>query len=169
MQRIVTLDTETTGLSPRMGHRIIEIGAVEIVDGQITGREFHTYLQPGRTVDPRAFQVHGISDAKLRGQPAFAARARGLLDFIGGAEVVIHNAPFDTGFLDHELGLWDGRSRLRDYCSVTCSLKLARVRYPGMPNKLDDLLGRMGIAAARGLHGALLDAQLLAQVLLRLR
>ncbi|WP_132999421.1 DNA polymerase III subunit epsilon [Luteimonas arsenica] len=169
MTRIVTLDTETTGLSARLGHRIIEIGAVEVMDGRITGRQFHTYLQPGRAVDPGARRVHGISDDMLVGKPAFADRAGELLDFVRGSEVVIHNAPFDTGFLDHELHLWNGRSRLADICRVTCSLKLARARFPGMPNKLDDLLRRLGIPAQRDLHGALLDAQLLAHVLLAMR
>lgn len=105
----------------------------------------------------------------LVGKPRFAEKAAEFLDFIRGSEVVIHNAAFDRGFLDHELGLWDGRSRLADVCTITCSLKLARSRYPGMPNKLDDLLRRLGIRAQREPHGALLDAQLLAQILLQIR
>lgn len=169
MTRIVTLDTETTGLSARFGHRVIEIGAVEIMDGRITGRQFHTYLQPGRAVDYGARRVHGISDEMLVGKPVFGDKAEELLDFLRGSEVVMHNAPFDVGFLDNELRLWDGRSRLGNFCKVTCSLKLARARYPGMPNKLDDLLRRLGIQARRDLHGALLDAQLLAQILLSMR
>lgn len=166
MSRIITLDTETTGLSPRFGHRIIEIGAVEIIDGRITGREFHTYLQPGRPVDWRAQQVHGITDDMLRGQPSFHAKANELLAFIAGSEVVMHNASFDTGFLDHELEQFNG-SRLQEHCRVTCSLRLARLRYPKMPNKLDDLLQRLKIPSRRDLHGALLDAQLLAQIMLK--
>lgn len=168
MTRIVTLDTETTGLSPRFGHRIIEIGAVEIIDGRITGRQFHTYLQPGRPVDWRAQQVHGITDDMLRGQPVFGTKASELLDFLAGGEVVMHNASFDTSFLDHELGEWNG-SKLQDHCQVTCSLRLARQRYPKMPNKLDDLLHRLHIPSQRDLHGALLDAQLLAQIVLKWR
>lgn len=168
MTRVVTLDTETTGLSARYGHRVIEIGAVEVLDGRITGRQFHTYLQPDRPVDHGARRVHGISDSMLVGKPRFAEKAVEFLDFIRGSEVVIHNAAFDRGFLDHELGLWDRRSRLGDVCTITCSLELARSRYPGMPNKLDDLLRRLDIPAQRELHGALLDAQLLAQILLKI-
>lgn len=169
MARIVTLDTETTGLSPRFGHRVIEIGAVELEDGRMTGRQFHTYLQPQRTVDFRAAQVHGITDEMLRGKPLFAEKASEFLGFIGGSEVVAHNAQFDVSFLESELQMARIPGGLGRYCTVTCSLRLARSRWPGQPNKLDDLLQRLRIPADRGLHGALKDAYLLAQVLPHLR
>ncbi len=169
MSRIVTLDTETTGISHRMGHRVIEIGAVELVDGRITGRQFHTYLQPQRAVDYGARRVHGISDAMLVGQPLFAHKAAELLEFIGGSELVAHNATFDVGFLDNELALAGVHGGLARHCRITCSLKLARARWPKQPNKLDDLLLRLGIQHNRGLHGALKDAHLLAQVFPHLR
>lgn len=169
MSRVVLLDTETTGISHRMGDRIIEIGAVEMVDGQLTGREYHTYLQPDRPVHWAARRVHGISDAMLVGKPRFASQAESLLDFVRGSEMVAHNAAFDTGFIDSELRLMGHGSTLADHCRITCSLKLARARFPGMPNKLDDLLQRFAISHQRNKHGALLDAQLLARVLMRLR
>jgi len=169
MSRTVALDTETTGISHRMGDRVIEIGAVELIDGRLTGREFHTYLQPGRAIHWAAQRVHGISDAMLRGKPVFADRALALLAFLDGAELVAHNATFDVGFLDNELRLSGIQTTLSQHCQVTCSLKLARARWPGQPNKLDDLLARLGIVHQRGLHGALKDAQLLAQVLPLLR
>ena len=164
MTRIVTLDTETTGISHRLGHRVIEIGAVELIDGRITGREFHTYLQPERSVDWGAQRVHGISDAMLVGKPLFAQKAGELLDFLSGAEMVAHNASFDVGFLDNELRLAGMSVTVSGHCRVTCSLRLARKRWPGMPNRLDDVLQRLRIPANRGLHGALKDAHLLAQV-----
>lgn len=169
MSRVVALDTETTGMSHRMGDRVIEIGAVEMIDGQLTGRQFHTYLQPGRAVHWAAQRVHGISDAMLVGQPLFAHKAAELLDFIRGSEVVAHNASFDIGFLDNELRLSGQRTTLAQCCRITCSLKLARARFPKLPNKLDDLLARFGIVHQRGLHGALKDAHLLAQVVPFLR
>lgn len=169
MTRLITLDTETTGISHRMGHRVIEIGAVELIDGCITGRQFHTYLQPERAVDWGARRVHGISDAMLVGQPLFASKAAALLDFLGGSEMVAHNASFDVGFLDNELRLAGIPGGLGQHCQVTCSLKLARKRWPGLPNKLDDLLQRLRIPHSRGLHGALKDAHLLAQVVPHLR
>lgn len=169
MNRVVALDTETTGISHRLGHRVIEIGAVELTDGRITGRQFHTYLQPQRAVDFGAQRVHGISDAMLVGQPLFASKAAELLDFIGGSELVAHNAAFDVGFLDNELALAGLRGGLAQHCRITCSLKLARARWPSLPNKLDDLLSRLGIQHDRGLHGALKDAHLLAKVFPHLR
>lgn len=169
MSRIVTLDTETTGISYRQGHRVIEIGAVELIDGRITGRQFHTYLQPQRAVDYGAQRVHGISDAMLVGQPLFAHKAAELLEFIGGSELVAHNATFDVGFLDNELRIAGIPGGLDRYCRITCSLKLARARFPGVPNKLDDLLHRFRIPHRRDLHGALLDATLLSQVIQHLQ
>ena len=143
MNRIVALDTETTGISHRLGHRAIEIGAVELVDGRITGRQFHTYVQPQRAVDRGAQQVHGISDAMLVGKPLFAHKATELLDFLRGSEVVVHNASFDTGFLDNELRLAGITGPLAQRCTITCSLRLARARWPGLPNTLDDVLQRL--------------------------
>ncbi len=169
MSRVVALDTETTGISHRLGDRVIEIGAVELVDGQVTGRQFHTCLQPGRAIHWAARRVHGISDAMLVGKPRFADRAGDLLDFLAGAEMVAHNASFDVGFLDNELRLAGHPDGLARHCRITCSLKLARARWPGLPNKLDDLLQRLRIPHTRRLHGALLDAQLLAQVIGHLR
>ena len=169
MSRVIALDTETTGISHRLGHRVIEIGAVELVDGRSTGRQFHTYLQPQRAVDRGAQRVHGITNAMLVGKPLFANVAGELLDFLSGAEMVAHNATFDVGFLDNELrlaGISEGLSR---HCRITCSLKLARARWPRMPNKLDDLLHRLRIPHSRDLHGALKDAHLLAQVIPHLR
>ena len=169
MSRIVALDTETTGISHRLGHRVIEIGAVELVDDRITGRQFHTYLQPQRPVDWGAQRVHGISDAMLVGKPLFAHKAAEFLDFIRGSEVVAHNASFDVGFLDNELRLTGIAATLAQHCRITCSLRLARGRWPTQPNKLDDLLRRLGIPHRRDLHGALLDAHLLAHVIPHLR
>ncbi len=169
MTRLVALDTETTGISHRLGHRVIEIGAVELVDGRVTGRQFHTYLQPQRAVDWGAQRVHGISDAMLVGQPLFASKAGELLDFLRGSEVVIHNATFDVGFLDNELRLGGHRTTVAEHCRITCSLRLARARWPGLPNKLDDLLQRLRIPHSRDLHGALKDAHLLARVIPHLR
>lgn len=169
MNRIVTLDTETTGISHRMGDRVIEIGAVELIDGRLTGREFHTYLQPNRPIHWAAQRVHGITDAMLVVKPRFEHRALALLAFLDGAEVVVHNAAFDVGFLDNELRLSCMQTTLSQQCRITCSLRLARARFPKMPNKLDDLLTRFGIDHSRGLHGALKDAQLLAQVVPLLR
>ena len=169
MSRLVALDTETTGISHRLGDRVIEIGAVELVDGRITGRQFHTYLQPNRPVHWAAQQVHGISSAMLVGKPLFAHKADELLDFLRGSEVVAHTATFDTGFLDNELRLSGHTASLARHCRITCSLRLARARWPGMPNKLDDLLQRLRIPHSRELHGALKDAHLLAQVVQHLR
>ena len=169
MSRIVALDTETTGISYRMGHRVIEIGAVEVIDGRITGQQFHTYLQPQRAVDRGAQRVHGISDAMLVGQPLFASKAAELLDFLRGSELVAHNASFDVGFLDNELRLAGFAAGLARHCRITCSLKLARGRWPGLPNSLDAVLRRLRIPSNRGLHGALKDAHLLAEVIPHLR
>jgi DNA polymerase-3 subunit epsilon len=169
MSRIVALDTETTGISHRLGHRVIEIGAVELIDGQLTGRQFHTYLQPQRRVDWGAQRVHGISDAMLVGKPLFSSKAAELLEFLRGSEMVAHNATFDVGFLDNELRLSGIPGTLAQHCRITCSLKLARGRWPGQGNKLDDVLQRLRIPSQRGLHGALKDAHLLAQVIPHLR
>ncbi|ROR32677.1 DNA polymerase III subunit epsilon [Inmirania thermothiophila] len=166
--RQVVLDTETTGLDPAQGHRIIEIGCVEIVDRRITGREFHTYLRPDREIDEGAVEVHGITLADLADKPRFAEVLEALLEFLAGAELLIHNAPFDVGFLNHELRLAGHEpADIGRICRITDTLELARRLHPGQRNSLDALCRRYGVdASQRELHGALLDARLLAEVYL---
>jgi DNA polymerase-3 subunit epsilon len=173
MQRQIVFDTETTGLEPELGHRIIEIGAIEIVNRRRTGRQFHRYLCPERDIDPGAQQVHGLSNEFLRGQPRFAEVVDDLREFIAGAELIIHNAPFDIAFVDAELKmLADGRPELagvctRDLCQVLDTLALARQMHPGQRNSLDALCKRYSVDNShRDLHGALLDADLLLEVYL---
>lgn len=170
MDRQVVLDTETTGLSPAKGHRVIEIGCVEIVKRVETGRHFHVYLNPQRAVDEAAFNVHGLSDDFLLDKPFFVDVVGDFLNFIAGAELVIHNAPFDVGFLDHELSLLaESHGCIADHCSVLDSLVMARHKHPGQANSLDALCRRYQVdGSERSLHGALLDSQLLAQVYLRM-
>lgn len=169
--RQIVLDTETTGLEVERGHRIIEIGAVELVNRRVTGRNFHRYLNPERAIDEGAMAVHGISNADLANAPHFADVAAELVEFIAGAELVIHNAAFDVGFVDAELArLPDGTGlprRLAGLCGVLDTLLLAREMHPGQRNNLDALCKRYGIDNShRELHGALLDAQILAEVYL---
>ena len=166
--RQIVLDTETTGLEPSEGHRIIEIGCVEVVERRLTGNDFHVYIQPDREIDAGAEAVHGITNAFLADKPRFADIATELLDYCRGAELVIHNAAFDVGFLNHELKLWRADAPAIDaVCSVADSLALARRMHPGQRNSLDALCKRYGIDNAhRELHGALLDAQILAEVYL---
>lgn len=167
MSRLVVLDTETTGLDPAAGHRVIEFGGVEVVDRRLTGRNLHLYLQPDREVDPAAIEVHGIRDADLVGKPRFADVREEILDYIDGAELVIHNAAFDVGFLEHEFRLAGHPVVLGERCHVTDTLAMARRRYPGQRNSLDALCKRLDIDNARRvLHGALLDAEILADVYL---
>lgn len=170
MSRQVILDTETTGLEVSGGHRIIEIGCVELIDRRLTGRHFHRYINPRREVDPGALEVHGISNEFLADKPVFAQVASDFLEFITGAELIIHNAPFDVGFIDHELGLLGGGTRrIVEICSVIDTLAMARSRHPGQKNRLDDLCRRYGVDnSQRELHGALLDAEILADVYLRM-
>jgi DNA polymerase-3 subunit epsilon len=166
--RQVVLDTETTGLEPELGHRIIEIGAVEIVGRRLTGRHFHEYLDPERDIDAGALEVHGLSREFLADKPKFADVAAPFCEFVRGADVVIHNAPFDVAFLDAELArLASGAGSLGGICEITDSLILARRRHPGQKNSLDALCRRYAIDnSGRDLHGALLDAELLADVYL---
>jgi DNA polymerase-3 subunit epsilon len=167
--RQIVLDTETTGLEPREGHRIIEIGCVELVDRRPTRRNFHEYINPERRIDAEAEAVHGISNAFLADKPRFAELAERLVEYLRGAELIIHNAAFDVGFLDHEFGLWRGREapRIADLCTVTDSLLMARKLHPGQRNGLDALCKRYAIDNShRTLHGALLDAEILADVYL---
>lgn len=168
MSRLIVLDTETTGLDPSQGHRIIEIGCVELMERRPSGRQLHRYINPERRIDAGASDVHGIDDAFLDGKPVFAAIADEFLDFVDGAELIIHNADFDIGFLDAELNRLSLRcKRMRDICTVTDTLAMARKLYPGQRNTLDALCKRLGVDnSSRKLHGALLDAQLLAEVYL---
>ena len=166
--RQIVLDTETTGLEPEQGHRVIEIGCVELVNRRRTNRTFHRYLHPERDIDSAAEQVHGITRDMLANAPRFAEIASEFLEFIAGAELVIHNADFDLGFLNNELRL-AGRERdcVQQYCSITDTLALARRLHPGQRNSLDALCRRYEVDnSSRDFHGALLDAQLLADVYL---
>jgi DNA polymerase-3 subunit epsilon len=164
--RQIVLDTETTGLDPANGHRVIEIGAVEILNRRITGATYHVYLNPDRDSDPGALQVHGLTREFLSDKPRFADVATEFLEFVREAELVIHNAPFDTGFLDAELARLDA-GPLKQHCSVLDTLKLAKELHPGQKNNLDALCRRYGVDnAGRTFHGALLDSQLLAEVFL---
>lgn len=168
--RQIVLDTETTGLEPYDGHRIIEIGCVELVNRKFTGNHYHQYLQPDREIDQGAMEVHGITNEFLEDKPKFVDVVDEFLEFIEGAELVIHNAPFDVGFLDHELSLLDSnKGKLSDYCSVLDTLVLARQMHPGQRNSLDALCKRYEIDNShRELHGALLDSEILADVYLRM-
>jgi DNA polymerase III subunit epsilon len=166
--RQIVLDTETTGLEPEQGHRIIEIGCVELVNRRKTGRTFHRYLRPDREIDRGAQQVHGITNEFLAQQPRFAEVVEQLLEFIQGAELIIHNAAFDVAFLDAELKRLPGKPRqTRDLCAVLDTLPLARQMHPGQRNSLDALCKRYSVDnSRRELHGALLDAQILLDVYL---
>lgn len=168
--RQIVLDTETTGLEYTQGHRVIEIGCVELIDRRLSGRHFHRYINPEREVETGALEVHGITDAFLADKPVFARIAQEFVDFIAGAELIIHNAPFDIGFLDHELSLLGAQwGRVSERCSVIDTLVLARSRHPGQKNRLDDLCRRYEVDnSQRELHGALLDAEILADVYLRM-
>lgn len=166
--REVVLDTETTGIEVRQGHRIIEIGCVELIGRRLTGRHFHVYINPQREVEEGAFAVHGISDEFLADKPLFSAVADDFMAFISGAQLVIHNAPFDVGFLDAELERLGGsHGRVADHCAVVDTLVMARGRHPGQRNSLDALCKRYGVDnSQRDLHGALLDAEILADLYL---
>ncbi|BAU58220.1 DNA polymerase III subunit epsilon [Halorhodospira halochloris] len=166
--RQILLDTETTGFEPSDGHRIIEIGCVELIKRRVTRNTFHRYINPGRGVDEGAQSVHGLSNSFLADKPRFAEIAADFIDYIRDAEVIIHNAPFDVGFIDHELSLLGRRwGKLEDYCTVTDSLELARKKHPRQRCSLDALCKRYSIdSSRRELHGALLDAELLAGVYL---
>lgn len=168
MLRQIVIDTETTGLVPAQGHKIIEIAGVELISRRFTQNNFHVYINPERHVDFGALQVHGITNDFLVDKPKFSAIADDFLQYIDGAELIIHNAPFDIGFLNHELGLCgrDGKP-INAYASIFDTLLLARKRHPGQRNSLDALCKRYGIDNSdRDLHGALKDAMLLGQVYL---
>ena len=167
--RQVVLDTETTGLEADQGHRIVEIGAVEMLDRRLTGRHFHCYLNPERDIDPGALDVHGITPDFLADKPKFGDVLDEFLGFLRGSEVIIHNAPFDVSFINYELSLLSAPKPrdIRDHCAVTDSLALARHKHPGQKNSLDALCRRYQVDnSGRTLHGALLDAEILADVFL---
>jgi DNA polymerase-3 subunit epsilon len=167
-ERQIVLDTETTGLDPAQGHRVIEVGCVELLNRRLTRRQFHVYLQPDRAIDADAIRVHGITNDLLASQPRFPDIVDEFLHFVRGAELIIHNAPFDLGFLNHELRRC-GRDQtvLEQLCAVVDTLLMARQRHPGQRNSLDALCKRYNIDnSQRTLHGALLDAEILADVYL---
>jgi len=170
--RQIVLDTETTGLEPKQGHRIIEIGCVEMIDRKLTGNHYHQYINPQREVDEGAIEVHGISNEFLSDKPLFIDIVDDFLQYIRGAELVIHNAPFDVGFINHELLLAEKETsvtyeRVADMCTVLDTLLLARKMHPGQKNNLDALCRRYGTDNShRELHGALLDAEILSDVYL---
>lgn len=172
--RQIVLDTETTGMNQSggahyLGHRVIEIGCVEVINRRLTGRHYHVYIKPDREVDPEAIRVHGITDAFLQDKPEFSAVAPEFIEFIRGSELVIHNASFDVGFLDYEFEKSQIADRINQLCSVTDTLAMARGQFPGKRNSLDALCGRFGIDNShRTLHGALLDAEILADVYLHM-
>ncbi|AKD38591.1 DNA polymerase III subunit epsilon [Pasteurella multocida subsp. multocida OH4807] len=169
--RQIVLDTETTGMNQfgahYEGHCIIEIGAVEMINRRLTGNNFHIYIKPDRPVDPDAIKVHGITDEMLADKPMFHDVAQQFIDYIKGAELLIHNAPFDVGFMDYEFRKLNLTIKTDEICVVTDTLQMARQMYPGKRNSLDALCDRLGIDnSKRTLHGALLDAEILADVYL---
>lgn len=168
MMRQIVLDTETTGLQIADGHKIIEIGCIELVNRKLTGNRYHQYLNPQRDIDTDALAVHGLSQAFLADKPLFSDIVEEFMNFVNGAELIIHNAPFDSGFINHELNLAQKKWRtLTDYCRIVDTLVLARQLHVGQRNSLDALCKRYKIDnSQRDLHGALLDAHLLAQVYL---
>ena len=167
-ERQIVLDTETTGLDPAQGHRVIEIGCIELRNRRQTDQRFHVYLRPERAIDEGAIRVHGLTNEFLADQPRFAEIAEQFLEFVRGAELIIHNAPFDLGFLNRELQRCGrGQGVLEQICRVEDTLLLARQRHPGQRNNLDALCKRYGVDnSQRTLHGALLDAEILADVYL---
>jgi DNA polymerase-3 subunit epsilon len=169
-KRYLVLDTETTGLEPRQGHKIIEIGCVELIERRMTGNNYQQFLNPEREIDEAALEVHGIELADLEDKPTFAQIADDFLAYVEGATLVIHNAAFDVGFLNHELGLLERNiGRITDYCEVVDTLLMAREMHPGQRNSLDALCQRYFISnEQRTLHGALLDSEILAEVYLRM-
>jgi DNA polymerase-3 subunit epsilon len=165
--RQIVLDTETTGLNPQKGHRIIEIGAVELINRRLTGNNYHQYINPERKVETGAFNVHGISDDFLKDKPTFKQVVTELIAFIDGAELIIHNAPFDVGFINHELERVKKNWQPLTHCTIIDTLAMARQRHAGQKNNLDALCKRYNVNnSQRDLHGALLDAQILADVYL---
>ncbi len=167
-QRQIILDTETTGLEPQMGHRVIEIGCIELINRRFTHNNFHHYINPEREVEVGALKVHGITNAFLQNKPTFEAIYRDFVEYVEGAQLIIHNAPFDVGFLNHEFKLLNRKNKNIDtFCTVLDTLTMAREKHPGQRNSLDALCKRYSVNNSnRKLHGALLDAELLAKVYL---
>ncbi|BBN80991.1 DNA polymerase III subunit epsilon [Pseudoalteromonas sp. A25] len=168
LKRQIVLDTETTGIDPKAGHRIIEIGCVELINRRLTGNNFHVYINPHREIEEEAIDVHGITNEFLRDKPMFNQVAQEFFDYIKGAELIIHNAPFDVGFMDHEFAMLNqGFPATHEYCQVLDTLVMARNLHPGQKNNLDALCRRYDIDnSKRTLHGALLDSEILADVYL---
>jgi len=167
LKRQLVLDTETTGLEPSQGHRIIEIGVVEMIDRRLTGNNFHIYLQPDREIDAGAIEVHGITNEFLADKPRFEDIAEELADYLRGAEVIIHNAPFDVGFIDAEYQRMENGLTMESLCEVIDTLVMAREMHPGQRNSLDALCSRYDVENKhRTKHGALLDSEILADVYL---
>ncbi len=168
--RQIILDTETTGLEPAEGHRIIEIGCVELINRRPSSNRYQQYIDPGREIDAGAIEVHGITNETLADKPKFADIAEDFLEFVKGAELIIHNAPFDVGFINHELARARGNGavlRIEEHCTIVDTLKLAREMHPGQKNDLNSLCRRYRVDnSSRTLHGALLDAEILADVYL---
>jgi DNA polymerase-3 subunit epsilon len=166
--RQIVLDTETTGLESSQGHRVIEIGCVELVNRRLTGQHYHQYINPEREIDQGAIEVHGITEEFLSDKPTFRQIAQDFLDYVDGAELIIHNAPFDVGFINSELQRLSARGDAIDKrCSIIDTLQMARSKHPGQRNNLDALCQRYGVDnSQRDLHGALLDAEILADVYL---
>ncbi|MDR9424771.1 MAG: DNA polymerase III subunit epsilon [Marinobacter sp.] len=165
--RQIVLDTETTGIDPNDGHRIIEIGCVEVIERELTGRNYHVYINPDREVEAEAISIHGITNEFLVDKPKFSEVAAEFFEFIKGAELVIHNAAFDVGFMDAEFARLKPVRKTADHCGIVDSLAIARAKHPGQKNSLDALCKRYGVDNSnRELHGALLDAEILADVYL---
>jgi DNA polymerase-3 subunit epsilon len=167
--RQIVLDTETTGLEPSKGHRIIEIGCVELENRKLTGRHYHQYIQPERDIEDQAIEIHGITNEFLVGKPTFSQIMDDFMAFVDGAELIIHNAPFDIGFINNELAQYGARKYqpITEYCGVIDTLVMARQKHPGQKNNLDALCKRYGVDnSQRDLHGALLDSEILADVYL---
>ena len=166
--RQIIMDTETTGIDPKQGHRLVEIGCVEMIDRKLTGNNYHVYINPERIVEQEVIDVHGLTNEFLADKPLFKEVAQDFVEFVNGAELVIHNAPFDIGFLDHELAkLKRGYPKLADICSIVDTLVMARKMHPGQKNNLDALCKRYYVDnSSRTLHGALLDSEILADVYL---
>lgn len=164
--RQIVLDIETTGLDVALGNRVIEIGCIELIDRRPSGNNYHQYINPQREMEPGALAIHGITSESLLGEPVFSSIAGEFVDYISGAELIIHNAPFDVGFLDHELSLDKRFGAIKDHCRVVDTLVMAKSMYPGQQNSLDALARRYGVNIQRVLHGALVDSEILAEVYL---
>lgn len=166
--RQIVMDTETTGIDPRQGHRIVEIGCVELIDRKLTGNNYHVYLNPDRMMDQEVINIHGITNEYVADKPRYTQIADEFLAYIKGAELVIHNAPFDVGFMNHEFDLLrKNHGHIEDHCTVLDTLAMARHKHPGQKNNLDALCKRYFIDnSARTFHGALLDSEILAEVYL---